>query len=214
MCQDNDETYPTCNMAFDTRPASIKSPGGSTVRGAYASWFQQCNAYIKAVDVLRCPDASNTADAFINGPGNDPATGLKLPCFHSLGANEFFVDATDTSTPTPFKISSVVRPSETPFVADSNFILWNYVGRVSNSNYSAGDPWGAPGNPIPGQQRHSDGNNILYADGHVKYLNASRMAKDPSRASKPENQRYGFAYEICIVNTGQCAADGTDDRLQ
>ena len=211
--QDSDEAYPSCNYAFDTRQNSIITPNAA-VRGAYASWFQECQPYIKSIDVLRCPDGTNTYDALINGPGNDPATGLKLPCLHSLGANEFFVDATDTSTPTAFKISNVSRPSETPFVADANFILWNFVGRISNSNYSAGDPWAAPGNPIPGQARHSEGNNILYADGHVKYLLTSRMALDPSRSAKPANQQYQFAYEICVTNTGQCAMDGTDDRLQ
>jgi prepilin-type N-terminal cleavage/methylation domain-containing protein/prepilin-type processing-associated H-X9-DG protein len=214
--QDNDEFYPVCNNAFDTRGDAIQyNAGGGKVRGQYASWFQQCNQYIKEIDVLRCPDG-NTIDSFINGPGNDPATGLKLPCVRSLGASEFFVDQTDTSAPTAFSIATVSRPSETPFVADSNFILWNFVGRVVNSSFS-GDPWAAPAAPIPGQARHRDGVNILYADGHTKYLPTSRMGPDPSRANKPVYQQSQFAYEICLGNGDQyqCGkTDTTDDRLQ
>ena len=217
--QDADESYPSCNNAFDTRQDVIKTPNGA-VRGAYASWFQQCQPYIKAVDVLRCPDGTNTYDAFLNGQNNDPSTGLKLPCMHALGANEFFVDTYDTNAgpQVPFKLSTLGRPADTPVVADCNFIIWNDVQRLTQSNLAA-DPWAYDPNSVdPGLARHSGGVNILYADGHVKYQSISRMlGKDPARVSagKPGRQQFNFAWEICAANGNntQCGGDTTDDRL-
>ena len=126
------------------------------------------------------------------------------------------MDTSDTATPVAFRLSQVSRPSETPFVADSNFILWNDLRRIVDSNY-AGDPWSANDQADPSKARHSNGVNILYADGHVKWLQTSRMtAKDPSRAAKPYRQQFLFAWEICGANGAntQCQNDPTDDRLQ
>lgn len=213
--QDSDEAYPTCNYAFDTGLNDIKTVTGSTVQGQYASWFQECQPYIKSVDVLRCPDGTNTQDTFLNGPGNQPSGGLTLPTSHSLGANEFFVDASgDPSKPNSFRLSSLNKPADTPFACDSNWILWNYIGRIVNTNYG-GDPWNASDVPDPSLARHSGGINILYADGHVKYLLTSRMAKDTTRSGLPTNQQYQFPYEICPTAGGsECGNDGTDNRLQ
>ena len=199
--QDNEENYPVVNESFDT--GATHSIDGDPTIPRYASWFQECQPYLKNVDVLRCPDGTDTLDSFINGQNNDPATGLKVPFFHCLGANEKFVNVSnDPFNPQPVALAKLGKPADTPLVADSSFLLWNEVERVMNPNFPGYFPWLGPDTPQPSLARHTEGTNILYADGHDKYVRQTSMAKDPSRSAKPYEQQFGLAFDL------------NDDRLQ
>ncbi|BDI32490.1 hypothetical protein CCAX7_45410 [Capsulimonas corticalis] len=197
--QDNDEDYPVCNTAF----ATSGSVNGDASIPKFSSWFQECQPYLKNIDVLRCPDGSNTVDTFVNGQNNDPATGLKLPFFHCLGANESIVNFSgDATNPQAVSMAQLHRPADTPFISDSSFMLWNEIRRIMNPSDPTLTPWFSPDTPTPGMARHTDGSNILYADGHAKYFHQSSMAINPSRGALGYNYQFGVPFKL------------DDDRLQ
>jgi len=116
-----------------------------------ANWIVRMYPYVKSVQVFNCPSSSGTPWK----GGTDASTTV------SYGANIRILPA---DIP-PTALASIEKPSETLLLADSTgtnpYVIYEtYIA----SRYMI--------------DRHLDGANIVYADGHVKWHKMSRDSSD------------------------------------
>jgi prepilin-type N-terminal cleavage/methylation domain-containing protein/prepilin-type processing-associated H-X9-DG protein len=121
----------------------------------YCLWYMNLQPYVKNTQLQRCPSASGPAYA---GPMGGTDFGLNnLLC------------PTNTGTP----VATIAYPAETMVVAESDWTR-------STTDYASANCWRVayPFHPsffIP--QRHNDGANLVFADGHAKW---HKIALDPA----------------------------------
>jgi prepilin-type N-terminal cleavage/methylation domain-containing protein/prepilin-type processing-associated H-X9-DG protein len=155
--QDYDETLPR--------------PYQTGLAGAFCDaivWGDMVQPYLKSLQVFHCPSANNT-----NAPK------VPIVSFPSLHMS-YGVNAEDTASALGIggsfgdsgKIADFSSPAETFFVGeitDATNVEYGYMVRPLSS---------ADGqHRLPGTH-HFDGGNWLYADGHVKYLLASKTGEN------------------------------------
>jgi prepilin-type processing-associated H-X9-DG protein/prepilin-type N-terminal cleavage/methylation domain-containing protein len=122
-------------------------------------WFERLNTdHVNSKEVFHCPSDEDFSFDYhhvsygFNTAGTEPGTNTGLG--HSM-------QCTNTAHQPPIKFVSVKRPSTTILVADSNNDgSWTAVLGPTTSSWGATEPLGT---------RHSNGANVLWADGHVKY---------------------------------------------
>lgn len=169
--QDYDERYPIAN---------------NTYPDATGRWFVLLQTYAKSIEVFACPD-SGPIFLETNAMPNSYGWNIAGTWFDRLGANlrgnGFGYIPTNPYTPDGtigLKLAAVAEPSSTIMVTDptSN-------GYGGNGIYALGYQPDATWVPVlHGGQRFSrtsatvtntsGGGNYLFADGHVKFLQASR----------------------------------------
>lgn len=187
--QDYDGVYPVNNQSYVytmTNPA-----GGYNSDNIRACWMQDLYAYTKTEKVFDCEDkyGKNTVIAY-------PANGPSVPIYpmYALGANQWIVGAGDTAAQTTTTVpeSKVGKPEQLPIVADSlyqdfsdgamvaNASWFYYNSASSNSNgsmtwwyyqyttYNGNTYDGLTMNPK--YSRHTGGSNVIYGDGHAKWV--------------------------------------------
>jgi prepilin-type N-terminal cleavage/methylation domain-containing protein/prepilin-type processing-associated H-X9-DG protein len=205
--QDYDEMYPY-NSDYDN--------GGSITNPELEGWRIYVQPYVKSTQVFRCPSSAppsgtSSGNIFITAPINN-STGTNVAFRYNYAANSNVIRKQafpQTALSTPLKISSMTRPAEMLLVADAlhNVIdtdLWTVV----NASAPVVNVTGATDVPTtiqPDSARHLGGSNILFGDGHVKWLPQSKIGPDPTRTNPPysnSRHRYGVAFTI------------DDDRVQ
>ncbi len=167
--QDYDETYPVGTL-YGNPPATVR-------------WFGMLDPYIKNTQVFVCP----TAGPIQNSGGYGWNMG-GLGSVGSVGYSGFGYTNLDWRTPSgtgPVKLSEVEEASTTFIVTDpaSNGYASNglyaigYVG--SSSSYIPVLHGGQVGPFITTSSTPplTGGGNYLFADGHVKFINASQSWK-------------------------------------
>lgn len=198
--QDYDEYYPI-NWDYNGN-GSISNP---EVEG----WRYYLMSYIKNDQIYRCPSSSvpggtPTGNVYIDVPiAGGP---LRAYYRYNYAANSNVIRRTDINPKVPLKMSQMTRPSEMLLIADAahNVIdtgLWTVVNAGWQGNITGASD--IPSYVDQNSSRHLGGSNILWGDGHVKWLNQSRIGPDPSRASQsnPRHQ-WGVAFAV------------DDDRVQ
>jgi prepilin-type N-terminal cleavage/methylation domain-containing protein/prepilin-type processing-associated H-X9-DG protein len=168
--QDYDETYPIATM-YGNPAASVR-------------WYGMLDPYIKNEQVFVCPTAGKIQYSGgygwnIGGLGSNGTVG-----YSGFGYN----NSTGWYTPSgtgPVKLSEVEEASASIIVTDpaSNAYSANglYAIGYSNSSYIPVLHGGQVG-PFTGTATTpplTGGGNYLFADGHVKFLNASQSWKSP-----------------------------------
>ncbi len=138
--QDYDERYPSVNWTG----GSYVWPNGST--SAANPWYLKIYPYVKSVQVFNCPSA----------PDNLKWTGAYLGGPFSYGANLDFFTSGGSQL-----LSGIDKPSQTVMVVDSN-----YQSMQSFLNDGVAPWWNVDRALL---DRHLDGGNISFADGHVKW---------------------------------------------
>ena len=163
----------------------------------YVRWPSRHMPYIKNEGVFKCPSDKNPqrnyaptgGSAEWNSSGSTP-----FPC--SWGANFMLM----CYTPSPVSLAAVQKPADKFFVAESLTPFaccedWNseyhraanYVG--GENGWTFGDMRQNVGNArargITDQQmssltRHQYGNNVVYCDGHVKWVRWNRVGDSNS----------------------------------
>jgi prepilin-type N-terminal cleavage/methylation domain-containing protein/prepilin-type processing-associated H-X9-DG protein len=123
------------------------------------SWMQQIRPYLSSSQVYHCPSDKDSAFSYFLGVrAVYVVTSTFGPVRRSaIGLPAAFVLAGDT-------FSSGTRPFE-PRDADKDDYTQNCVGGADN-----GDPWVE-------YRRHNGGQNILFADGHVRWFNRYQPAE-------------------------------------
>jgi len=151
--QDYDETYPM-----------LSSVPGDAELGLYpdgimrsTNWIIRIYPYVKSVQVFDCPSDG------VNWKG-----GSDIFSTISYGANYTFLPYALTDTTPLVKMAAVDKVSQTIMLGDNDGTT-RYA--FSRSTYSGAAPtrWLS--------DRHLDGANIAFADGHVKWF---KMSRDPA----------------------------------
>ena len=178
--QDNNETYPTAatsNIALD----------GSSYEGF---WTVRIYPYVKNGQIFQCPNSSGEVKEY-----NIPYAGgnISLPDMsdHNYGVNQNVITFVSWGSPITrtTKMSEIGSPSLLPLVFDCTMGITNTVARIINAN----DPNIYTAEPAkPAFARHINGSNILFADGHAKFLQQAQMATVPARASLGWQYRNGI----------------------
>ena len=170
--QDYDETY----------PMSLNYGANGTYDANDVSWVDAIQPYVKSTQVFYCP-----------------STGYQSPYNGNYGTNEIVMPFS-TSTPSSIKMAAVNSPSQLYLIFDYGTYYasyWNVSTTTSGGdwNYLPGagengtDTYCSNITAVPGEMdrlsdcnsgRHFDGVNVVFADGHVKWLRSSVMV-DESR---------------------------------
>ena len=114
--------------------------------------WHKIRPYIKNYDVYKCPS--------LGTPGADPSV-----YFHYARGFNYFINAAS--------LGAINKPSETLMAGEKNSYEWCIFPDSFLDNGSF------PYNPSDYRvdQRHSDGSNFLFCDGHVKWM--KRHLTDP-----------------------------------
>jgi prepilin-type N-terminal cleavage/methylation domain-containing protein/prepilin-type processing-associated H-X9-DG protein len=147
--QDYDEKYPLNTYTCPATPCQgVLDPSAPY----NILWFHVLEPYVKSVQLYNCPSYTGTIQQ------TDSSGNWTYNSSSSYGWNVYW---NGTAEVTPFDqaaLSSVEDPSGTIFAGDSTYY------RLSSEKPDTG----TNSSPVP--NRHLDGNNFLWADGHVKWL--------------------------------------------
>jgi prepilin-type N-terminal cleavage/methylation domain-containing protein/prepilin-type processing-associated H-X9-DG protein len=152
-----------------------------------SEWFMRpIQAYIKNYGVLHCP-----ADNVSNG---ERATGAELLSIAddpriprlSYGVNMNLTGLVGQSAYPSYGDTALQYPAQTAILADCVLSVFRCVldkrrdgTRVSSIAYANAirprDLVDICDVGVPGEERHTNGSNILFADGHVKFIQADRF---------------------------------------
>jgi prepilin-type N-terminal cleavage/methylation domain-containing protein/prepilin-type processing-associated H-X9-DG protein len=173
--QDYDEGYPPTNYQSPTPPETGYWTNSGTGKGIF--WQQIIYPYVKNEQVYACPSVSR----YRTGNG-------RLLSGH-YGANRLIV--TPDGTP-PLKLSAIDSPASVYLIMDSGtyVVNWNSVTAPSGSfNYVPGmGQFVAHTFSNSDTQddfmngRHFQGVNMVYADGHLKWLRSEVLYNQASQA--------------------------------
>jgi len=171
-CQDWDETFPFLTSC----PLANQDLASSTPQG-------QLHPYIKNVQVWECPSATlgtrpyRAGNVAYDGGWYYPLefAGATI----SIGINERLMRGTGCDWTTfagPYKMAAVVSPAETVAFVDSPMFSGCGGRRVIFANAVDGGVSDINQRSLSKNTRHSGGDNIVFADGHVKWMQALAIA--------------------------------------
>jgi prepilin-type N-terminal cleavage/methylation domain-containing protein/prepilin-type processing-associated H-X9-DG protein len=194
--QDYDEFYPI-TATFGT------SYGGNR----FGYWKVYTYPYVKSTQLYACPSSKKANDETITLPSGETLN-FKGGREWSYGANEFVIapQPNATTPPTPISLSALRAPALVPMIADATGPLWNNPWRIINADSTDSNWTVAPTTIVPELARHFDGANLLYADGHTKWLKQGNMGPDPNRQDTSRYPNSAHRWQIPI--------QAGDDRLQ
>jgi prepilin-type N-terminal cleavage/methylation domain-containing protein/prepilin-type processing-associated H-X9-DG protein len=159
--QDYDEKYPIQGY-YPSGADQVKYPDGTTSSN---NWVLRIYPYVKSVQIFNCP--SNTRTPWKGGSGSASSPDPNPVYSVSYGMNSRLNGGT-----TPLSIAAVEKVSETLMFADS----------AGGSPYGIFDYYYEGATPATTSRyvddRHLDGANIVFADGHAKWKKMSRDSND------------------------------------
>jgi len=153
--QDYDEIFP--RAAGYSAPVDIINNAGE--------WFISCAPYIKNNQVFNCPSALHTV--FYSGGTSSNALGYGV----AYGRNQSFgADYRVSGIP----MARVPEPAATPYLMDgtNNYARAMCPATTTTCSYTGNYAWS--------WNRHNDGCNYNFADGHAKWIKV-----DPSGTNRP-----------------------------
>jgi len=195
--QDWDEKYPAGGFNTDTASTFFNYGGyypAGWCNGAWAATIQE--SYVKSKGLWKCPSSRNTGMAATlpnSGPCDYAANGLILTVYSSH------------KVPTT---NQIAKPDITVLLWDDAARTGNgypgtlYCGAticIANDTEHFNYYWNMPG-------RHSDGDNYLLCDGHVKWLRSKGI---PAPAAVTDHRRT-FSNHTMNLNGDVTGWDGWD----
>ncbi len=186
-CQDYDERFPSATYAIERNPGSglpastagtpsmagwsfeDASGGGYSGVNLY-SWMDRIFPYVKSIKIFECP--------------SDPSwTGTNYPDYGLSGNITGGVGAYTGACPPPVSLGDIKRPSEICMVGDWGGWLGAYPAwdGVNNTGWFYPYQTDSAGTAYKSCV-HSEGANMAFADGHVKWLKRGSSAITTARA--------------------------------
>lgn len=176
--QDNDERYPGYYYAGTTAPGPDN--GGEWASGTYWWWQNMIYPYIRSVTIFICPSSSAAGTAY------KAPNGVGGPYTLNYGINVGTTAVPFISTGAGPSMTKVVDAANTYLVMDSSFYTAGPAyasGPPTSTNYFIPGTCALfPSTTIPTTSfdcwngRHFSGVNVLFADGHVKWLATSTVS--------------------------------------
>jgi len=176
--QDYDEKYPS---AFYYTNEATDPNWGSSGGQNYMFWMQAVYPYIKSNQIYFCPSGNSAPALAISG---------------NYGVNSALIPQSS-----PLSLATVDSPSTTYMAFDSGTYLLKLSASEDDIAAPQGSFWYLPGtqkytgcpvtgctstdiaagfdqSDFSGDGRHFDGNNVIFADGHVKWVKTAEMWKE------------------------------------
>jgi len=161
--QDYDEHYPSVNWGGTT--GKYRFPDGNNYSAN--PWYVKIYPYVKSVQVFNCP----SAESYLYWDGSYGHSGVNHNQSgpFTYAANLDFLTGLSGDGSAGQIIAAVDKPSQTVMILDSNFQSFTpwYPMTSANPYY----PWDATRAML---DRHLNGVNFLFADGHVKWHHLQR----------------------------------------
>ena len=159
--QDNDETFP--NGTTYTGPVANNTGQG---------WAGQVQAYIKAKNLLKCPDES--------GSPTGTQVVVSYAMNNNIAAKSDALPTAPTSTIMAFEVNGGVADVTDGSSPAGNGINTGTSPTNTDNGYTtlAIGPFFGPAGVITPTvaARHTDGSNFLATDGHVKWLRGTKVS--------------------------------------
>ncbi len=160
--QDYDETYPI--NAWNCGPGSTDCAPLGYNTGRTVLWYHALNPYMKSYQIYNCPSDS-VANQRVS------ASGLVVyASAASYGWNAYTTSSNVADLKTPFDkaaLASIEDVSGTLLLAESTYYrTGGYPPTTGNSTID---------NARQVVERHFDGSNVLFADGHAKWQKRDRL---------------------------------------
>jgi len=174
--QDYDETYPR-SIQTDNAPP----PDGDTwVTGSWL-WQQMIQPYTKSYQIFICPSSPRQ---------------VYPPRYVNYGANRTVLQYQNTD---PVKMAAIQETASTYMILETGDYMIERVRVLTNpasywyiagaSNYSAAQCSGVTTSSNAQQDcvsgRHFDGSNVLFADGHAKWLKSQTIYQAAVSSTAP-----------------------------
>ncbi len=186
--QDWDETFPFCT--------SCNAPGVGTPNDHPQG---KLHPYIKNAGVWDCPsEAIQNRESNLQNFGNSagwPGWPWRFPVefagrYISIGFNEGLMPNLGCDwTGRPVSMAEVTAPAETAAFADAYFFSTCGGARVVFANAMWSNSFEDPDHrSVSKHTRHSGGENIVFADGHAKWMEWSQIANNCGRLFDPRNK--------------------------
>jgi len=185
--QDYDEKYPKLNNIIDNQipdaPSVIWTRTGTSTYNWL--WMTQVYPYVKSAQVFRCPSFAATPDydSYINmnyGANTmvirtEAAGSLSVAALQAVASTYMILDA------------GTYQMSYTRVASPASFTYVPGTAAFANSGSSVDTRFNAPQDWQKG--RHFHGVNVIFADGHVKWLKSSDVARQAQEivAGRPSN---------------------------
>jgi len=125
----------------------------ATLIANYGEWYMTCEPYMKNTQIMHCPSSSNT-NRIYSGGSSSTALGYAVDYTRNT-----FIDHNDP-------LALLKEPASQIFLAEgtNNYMRWR-CNTSEGTNYA----WLS-------YQRHNDGCNYLYVDGHTKWAKVGVIA--------------------------------------
>jgi prepilin-type N-terminal cleavage/methylation domain-containing protein/prepilin-type processing-associated H-X9-DG protein len=158
-----------------------------TYSGSFPHWHDLVFPYVKNAQVFDCPSANRSGlNVQPAPPGGTTWWSANVPR-SGYGIN-FFLCSYDPGSwkGSPSKLAHVPRPAEAFIVADAahpNNLCWNVRNVIAFANECAIDC--NPTRADVKNTRHTEGSNIAFLDGHVKFFNYKAILAMPGNCDSP-----------------------------
>ncbi len=168
--QDYDGTFPAVRVGA---PAGWTAPNGDTATPAWVPWFCSVTPYMKNTQIMNCPSVSTAWDG--GASFNDI----------SYGYNEYMAawyDKFSGGYRYPIRDDQLQFPSETMCIVDKGDTGTYYIDTTVTYVWSRpgipSDSGAEDGRNDIALERHNEGANCGFCDGHGKWLKGSNIPAD------------------------------------
>ena len=188
--QDNDEAFPVAIISRATATSGPNLPPGGIWSNNYWYWPQMIYEYHKSTQVFACPSSTKSNqlqlgsgnygvnrlimpiedDSINNGNNGLP---LNLPAIQSVSTTYLAMDAG----------AYVLRPGDAATPTGKNYYVPGYADAkgLSSCTLSADSTNGSFFQADCSNGRHLGGMNMLFVDGHVKWLKTQTVVSEATK---------------------------------